>query len=257
MKILCLGDVVGKNGCETVFGKLPNLRKQYDVDIVIANGENSAEGNGILPGSAERLFSGGVDIITGGNHTFRRREIYDLLETNEYLLRPANFPERAIGHGCCVYDMGRIRVGVINLIGCVYLDAYDNPFDAADRVIEDMIKDGVKIIIVDFHAEATGEKRALAYHLDGRASVLFGTHTHVQTNDDCILPNGTGYISDLGMCGPKNSVLGIKPEIAVEKMRTKMPIRFENAEGESVINGCLFEVDENSGKTLRTEKINL
>lgn len=257
MKILCLGDVVGKNGCEAVFNSLPRLRRQYDADLVIANGENSAEGNGILPGSAERLFSCGVDIITGGNHTFRRREIYDMLENSEYLLRPANFPTRALGHGSCVYDMGRLRVGVINLIGCVYLEAYDSPFDTADRIVEQMRTDGVKIIVVDFHAEATGEKGALGYHLDGRVSAVFGTHTHVQTNDECILPLGTGYISDLGMCGPKYSVLGVKPEIAVEKMRTKMPIRFENAEGESVINGCLFDIDEKSGKTLQIEKIRL
>lgn len=257
MIIICLGDVVGKNGCEAVFDTLPNLRRQYGADLVIANGENSAEGNGISPGSAERLFSCGVDIITGGNHTFRRREIYDMLESSEYLLRPANFPKQAIGHGSCVYDMGRRRVGVINLIGCVYLEAYDSPFDTADRIVEQMRDSGINIILVDYHAEATGEKGALGYYLDGRVSAVFGTHTHVQTNDDCILPNGTGYISDLGMCGPKNSVLGIKPEIAVEKMRTKMPIRFENAEGDSVINGCVFEIDDKIGKTLRIEKIRL
>ena len=257
MIIICLGDVVGKNGCEAVFDTLPNLRRQYGADLVIANGENSAEVNGILPGSAERLFSCGVDIITGGNHTFRRREIYDMLESSEYLLRPANFPKQAIGHGSCVYDMGRRRVGVINLIGCVYLEAYDSPFDTADRIVEQMRDSGINIILVDYHAEATGEKGALGYYLDGRVSAVFGTHTHVQTNDDCILPNGTGYISDLGMCGPKNSVLGIKPEIAVEKMRTKMPIRFENAEGDSVINGCVFEIDDKIGKTLRIEKIRL
>lgn len=255
MNVICLGDVVGKNGCEAVFNTLPKLRQQYNADLVIANGENSAEGNGILPGSAEQLFSCGVDIITGGNHTFRRREIYDMLDISEFMLRPANYPSKAVGHGSCIYDMGRRRIGVVNLIGCVYMEPIDSPFDVADRIIEQMKADSINIIFVDFHAEATGEKGALGYYLDGRVSAVFGTHTHVQTNDECILPKGTGYISDLGMCGPKNSVLGVKPEIVVEKMRTKMPVRFENGEGKSVINGCVFTIDDKSGKTVKIEKI--
>ena len=257
MKILCLGDVVGKYGCEAVRNELPVLKQKYNIDLVIINGENSAEGNGILPGSAEHLFTSGADVITGGNHSFRRREIYDRLDNDLFLLRPANFPDYAVGHGSCICDLGKNIVGVINLMGVVYLEPLESPFDVADREIERLKNLGANIIIVDIHAEATGEKKSLAHYLDGRVSAVFGTHTHVQTNDDQILPNGTGYISDIGMCGPYNSVLGINPAIAIEKMRTKMPIRFENAVGDCIICGCIFEVDEKSGKTIFTEKINI
>lgn len=255
MRILALGDVVGKNGCEAIRTALPKLRKEKNIDMVIVNGENSADGNGILPASAEHLFTSGADVITGGNHTFRRRELYDMLNDCECLLRPANYPNSAVGHGECIYDLGRHIVGVINLIGCVYMESMKSPFDEADEAIKRLKNKGADIIMVDFHAEATSEKRALGYYLDGRVSAVFGTHTHVQTNDDCILPQGTGYITDLGMCGPNESVLGVKPEIIIEKMRTKMPIRFENAGGESVINGCIFNINDSTLHTDSTEKI--
>ncbi|MGN0557260.1 MAG: TIGR00282 family metallophosphoesterase [Acutalibacteraceae bacterium] len=257
MKILCLGDVVGSVGCEAVRRVLPGIKQQYNIALTVANGENSAEGNGILPQSAEHLFASGVDVITGGNHTFRRREIYDSLESSPFLLRPANYPAAALGKGVCTVDMGRVRVGVVNLMGNVYMEPTDSPFDAADRAIAALKSDGIRIILVDFHAEATGEKGALGYYLDGRVSALFGTHTHIQTNDERILPQGTGFISDLGMCGPLESVLGVKPELAVQKMRVKMPVRFENAAGDAVVCGCIFDVDERSGRTLAAEKIRI
>lgn len=257
MNLLCLGDVVGKNGCNALRSILPKLRAENDIDLCVANGENSAEGNGVLPNSAEHLFTSGVDIITGGNHSYRRREIYDMMDSCDYLLRPANMPLGAVGHGSCVYDMGRNIVGVINLSGCVYMEPADNPFDTADREIKRLSERGANIIIVDIHAEATAEKQVLARYLDSRVSVVFGTHTHTQTNDLQILPGGTGFITDLGMCGPKNSVLGVKPELAIEKMRLRMPVRFENAEGESVICGAIFTLNDKTHACVDTKLIKI
>lgn len=214
MNILAIGDVVGSIGCKFLRAHLPQLKKVKGVDLVIANGENSADGNGITPTSARFLFDSGVDVITAGNHTFRRKESYELFDSCETLLRPANFPSLAPGRGFCVVDMGRIQVGVLNLMGVVYMESMDSPFDVADRILAEGVP---KITLVDMHAEATGEKRSLAYYLDGRVSAVFGTHTHVQTADEGILDNGTGYISDLGMTGPKRSVLGVKPELVIQK----------------------------------------
>lgn len=251
MNILALGDVVGGIGCRFLRAHLPALKKIRGIDVVIANGENSADGNGLTPTSAQFLFDSGVDIITSGNHSFRRKESYPFYDSCETLLRPANFPSAAPGRGVCIYDMGRIQIGVINLMGTVYMEAMDSPFDLADKLLKDM----PKVTLIDFHAEATGEKKALAYYLDGRVSAVFGTHTHVQTADEQILENGTGYISDLGMCGPNRSILGVKPELVVEKMRTKMPVRFDNADGDCHMDGALFQIDPKSGKTITIERI--
>lgn len=252
MNILAIGDVVGSVGCKFLRAHLPQLKKIKGVDLVIANGENSADGNGITPVSARYLFDSGVDVITAGNHTFRRKESYELFDDCETLLRPANFPASAPGRGFCVVDMGRIQVGVINLMGVVYMESMDSPFDVADRILAQGVP---KITLVDFHAEATGEKGSLAYYLDGRVSAIFGTHTHVQTADECILDGGTGYISDLGMTGPKRSVLGVKPELVIQKMRTKMPVRFDLADGPCVMGCVLFSIDEKSGKTTSIERL--
>lgn len=254
MNILAIGDVVGSIGCNFLRSHLPAIKKMKAVDLVIANGENSANGNGLTPTSAQFLFDSGVDVITAGNHSFRRKESYDLYDSCETLVRPANFPFSAPGHGFCVVDMGRIQVGVINLMGVVYLESMESPFDCVDRILAQGMP---KITLVDFHAEATGEKRALGYYLDGRVSAVFGTHTHVQTADECILPKGTGYLTDLGMTGPINSVLGVKPEIIIQKMRTKMPARFDIAEGDCRIDGALFTVDEATGRTLEVERLTI
>jgi metallophosphoesterase (TIGR00282 family) len=195
-----------------------------------------------------------VDVITTGNHCFRRKESYELYDSSESLLRPANFPSSVPGKGLCVVDMGRIQVGVINLMGVVYMESMDSPFDVADKLLTGGIP---KITLVDFHAEATGEKRSLAYYLDGRVSAIFGTHTHVQTADECVLPNGTGYISDLGMTGPVNSVLGVKPELVIQKMRTKMPVRFDLAEGTCRMECVIFQIDEKTGKTVSVERLQI
>lgn len=254
MKILAIGDVVSKQGCEYLRNNIFALKREYAADVVIINGENSAIGNGILPQSADYIFNCGADVITLGNHALRRKEIYDYLEENEFILRPANFHKSAPGKGAVILDKGADRVAVINLQGVVYLDSIENPFDAIDREVEYVKNEGANIIIVDFHAEASSEKRAMGFYLDGRISALFGTHTHVQTSDEQILPNGTGYITDLGMTGPYYSVLGVEPERAIEKMRTNLPVRFTNPDGPCVLEGCFFEIDGKSGKTVKIER---
>ncbi len=252
MNILALGDVVGSIGCRFLRKHLHAIKELKGIDLVIANGENSADGNGLTPTSARYLFDSGVDVVTSGNHSFRRRESYEMYDSCPALLRPANFPSAAPGKGFEVIDLGRIQIGVLNLIGVVYMESMESPFDTADRILSAGVP---KITLVDFHAEATGEKRSLAYYLDGRVSAVFGTHTHVQTADEMILPGGTGYLSDLGMTGPIQSVLGVKPELVIRKMRTKMPVRFDLASGDCHLDGAVFSIDEKSGKTTSIERI--
>ncbi len=256
MKILCIGDVVGSHGCEFLREKLPMLKKQYEIDFTIVNGENSAEGNGILPSSAEHIFTSGADVITGGNHTLRRAEIYDMLEENDRLLRPANMPDALPGKGIAICDLGYTTIAVINLIGTVYMESMDNPFLKMDSLINEAKEMGAKIIIVDFHAEATSEKRAMGFYADGRVTALFGTHTHIQTNDAQLLPEGTAYITDIGFVGVKHSILGVDKDIAIKKMKDKLPVRFKNASGEAMLSGVIIETDR-SGKALGITPINI
>ena len=257
MKILAIGDVCGSLGCEAVRKWLPALKKEKKIDFTVINGENSADGNGITPESAEMLFACGADVITGGNHSMRRKSAYSMLDENDCVLRPANLAGDAAGKGYCLADLGYTTVAVINLLGRVYLDrvAASNPFIAADELIQKAWADGAKIIIVDFHAEATSEKRAIGFYLDGKISALFGTHTHVQTADSQILKNGTGYITDLGMTGPADSCLGVKTEIIIDRLKNGGAARFEQADGRKMLNGCIFEIDRASGKTVGTERI--
>lgn len=258
MNILAVGDVVGSIGCEYLRSVLPSLKKLKKIDMVIVNGENSADGNGITPSSAEYIFDSGADVITTGNHSFRRREAFDYYDNTEFLLRPANFPEGTTpGRGLCIFDMGRLSVAVINIMGTAYMEPLDCPFKTVDRLLKEADRLGAKIKIIDFHAEATGEKRAMGYYVDGRASAVYGTHTHVLTADDTVLPNGTGYITDAGMTGPVNSVLGVKPEIIIEKLKTKLPQRFEIAKGDCKLNGIIFEIDEKTGKTISVERVEI
>lgn len=256
VNILCIGDVVGSMGCEFLRDHLPALKKMKQVDLVIANGENSADGNGITPASAQHLFTSGVDVITGGNHSFRRRETYPFYDSCEVLLRPANFPrDTTPGQGVCVVDLGRVRVAVVNLMGTVYLESLKSPFEALDKILK--TPDFPKLCVVDFHAEATGEKRAMGFFADGRITALFGTHTHVQTADEGLLPKGTGYISDAGMTGVIHSVLGVKPEIIVQKLVTKMPARFDYAKGPCHMDCVLFTADEKTGLCTDVQRISL
>lgn len=256
MKILTIGDVVSSFGCEYLRQELPKLKRELDADAVIVNGENSAVGNGITPKSADFLLDSGVDVITLGNHSLRRREIYDYLddETNP-IVRPANYHKSAPGRGYFIIDKGSFRIAVINLQGMIYLDPIENPFSVIDGIIDEIKDMGIKVIIVDFHAEATSEKRAMGFYLDGRVSALFGTHTHIQTSDNQILPQGTGYITDLGMTGTYYSVLGVDPECIINKLKTNLPVKFENNNGPCVLEGCLFEIDNETGKTVNTALI--
>lgn len=255
MKILAIGDVVSSQGCEYLMKTLPALKREFGIDLTIVNGENSATGNGMHPKSADFLLNCGADVITGGNHTLKRREIYEYLDSSKPVIRPANLYRTAPGRGYEIIDMLKYKVGIINLIGVVYMDNNENPFDCAQRLVKELKEKGCKIIIVDFHAEATGEKRALGYFLDGEVSAVFGTHTHVQTADEQILPNSTGYITDIGMTGPVHSVLGVKVELAIEKTKTNLPVRFETPDGECRLEGCIFEIDEKTGKTINITRI--
>lgn len=255
LKILTIGDVVSKQGCDYLREKLPNLKRELSVDIVIANGENSAIGNGILPQSAESILDSGVDVITLGNHSLKRREIYDYLEADNPIIRPANYHKSAPGRGYMIIDKGYCQIGIINLQGIVYLDAIENPFSVIDDIIDKLKAENVKIIIIDLHAEATSEKRAMGFYLDGKVSAIFGTHTHTQTSDNQILPNGTGYITDVGMTGPYYSVLGVNPDCVIEKLKTGLPVRFKNDDGPCVLEGCLFDIDNKTGKCISTTLI--
>lgn len=256
MIVLCIGDVVGSIGCQTVRKHLPLYKKSNGVDLVICNGENSADGNGITPSSARYLFDSGVDVITLGNHAFRRKEFYEMLEEHPYIIRPANFPEGSTpGSGICQVDLGKNIVSVINIMGNSFMD---NNLDCAFKTADEMLKKAEgNIKIVDFHAEATGEKRAMGFYLDGKVSAVFGTHTHVQTADNQVLENGTGYITDIGMTGTVNSVLGVKPELIIKKLKTKIPVRFELAEGECKFEAVVFEIDEKTGKCTDCQRVSL
>lgn len=253
MNILCIGDVVGSVGCAYLQKVLPGLKRELAVDVCIVNGENSADGNGVLPTSVKALFEAGADVITGGNHSFRRWEIQDYLEEQPMLLRPANLPTGTPGLGMTTVDRGRYQVTVINLLGTVYMESLENPFDALDRLLAEA--GNPRFCVVDMHAEATAEKKSVAFYADGRISALFGTHTHVATADEQILPDGTGYITDVGMTGPVVSCLGIKPELTVQKMRTKLPVRFAVAEGACAVEGVLFTVDDKTGRTVSVRRI--
>ncbi len=256
MRILCIGDVVGSVGCRFLRQKLPALKRVKGVDLVICNGENSADGNGLTPASAQYLFDSGVDAITLGNHAFRRREAFETMDANPFIARPANFPDGAApGRGVIRIDMGRRIVTVINLMGNMYLESgLDCAFDVIDRALTEAAG---KIILVDFHAEATSEKRAMGYYLDGRVSAVFGTHTHVQTSDAQVLPKGTGYITDVGMTGTIHSVLGVKTDIIIQKFKTKLPARFDLADGDCRLEGVLFDVDDNTGKCKNAESLRI
>ena len=256
MRILCIGDVVGTAGCKFLRSRLPAFKKLHNIDLVICNGENSADGNGINPRSADYLFSSGVDVITLGNHSFRRPEVYGYLDDHPNIIRPANFPSGTTpGVGVCTVDMGYTTVAVINLMGQEGIaDHLDNPFSCIDQLLKDI---DAKITLVDFHAEATSEKRAMGFWLDGRVSAVFGTHTHVMTADAEVLPKGTGYITDLGMTGTIDSVLGVKKEIIINRFLTKLPGRFEYADGACKMNCTLFDIDRSSGRCQSVESFEL
>ncbi|MBE6632000.1 MAG: YmdB family metallophosphoesterase [Ruminococcaceae bacterium] len=254
LKILTIGDIVGPEATDYLCSKLWKLREETEADLVVANGENASAGNGIDPASADSLFKAGVDVITGGNHSWQKKAIYSYIENCSSLLRPANYPGRDPGNGHVIKEAKGYRILVMNIMGTVFMEPLANPFDTADRILAEE-KGKYDIAVLDIHAEATSEKIALANYLDGRVNLVFGTHTHVPTADLKILKGGTGYVTDLGMCGPRDSVLGIRPEIIIERFRTKMPGRFDLAQGELETGAALFTLDPSSGRTLNIERI--
>lgn len=255
MKLLFIGDIVGKDGCEFFAEKIYGIKKEYGIDVTVVNGENSAQGNGITKFSADFLFSNGVDVITTGNHSFKRREACDMYDEKAFLLRPANYPDGCIGKGYCILDYGSVRIAVVNLMGVVYMEPIDNPFTVMDGILEELKAEGIKNIFVDFHAEATAEKKAMGHYLTGKVTGIFGTHTHVQTSDEIILGGHTAYITDAGMTGAELSVLGVDKDIAVEKMRSHFPVKFRESEEPPFLNGVVTEFDEKLGKSTKITRL--
>ncbi len=251
INVLFIGDIVGSNGCDFAEKTVGKLRAQKKLDLVIANGENSADGNGITKASMEHIFRF-ADVITTGNHCFRRKEFTEYYDIKENLLRPANYPEGVVGKGVVTVDMGRYSFAVINLMGTAFMEALNNPYECIDRLLADI---DTKNILVDFHAEATSEKKAMGFYLSGKVSAVIGTHTHVQTADEAILDGHTAYITDVGMCGAELSVLGVKKELAIEKQRTKCPVRFTESDEAPFFNGVLMQIDEKCGKACGIERL--
>lgn len=259
MRVLFLGDIVGKVGRKAVRAALPKLVETHQPDFVIANAENAAGGTGCTPQVAEELLGLGIDALTLGNHAFQKREISPYLEAHENVLRPANFPPGTPGPEFAVLSkpsrhkpQSALRLGLVNLCGRVFMADFDDPFRTADRILEEL---GGVPILFDFHAEATSEKAAFAWYVDGRACAVIGTHTHVQTADERILPGGTAFISDAGMCGPYNSVIGVEKDIILRRFLTLMPEKFEVAAGPGVICGVVVDVQDETGNATRIERV--
>ena len=255
MKILFIGDIVGEPGRRAVAELLPGIKKANGVEFVIGNAENVAGGSGITPSLADELFASGLDVITSGDHVWKRKEIIERIDSDSRILRPANYPAGAPGFGSTVVKSeSGVEVGIINLIGRVFMQALECPFRTAKEEI-DKIKNKARIIIVDMHAEATSEKIALGWYLDGQVSAIIGTHTHVQTADEKILPGGTAFLCDAGMTGPLDGVIGRKKEQILARFLTQMPMKFEMAEGDIQLQGAVIDIDEKTGKANSIKRI--
>ena len=256
MKILTIGDVVGRRAIEYLSGKLRKTAASLGADLVVCNGENASEIHGLALRDAEALLDCGVDLITLGNHAFGSRDIYGYLDDNtNRVIRPANYPAACPGVGYTTLEVSGLRILCMNLSGTAFMDPLDNPFTVADRIL-DREKGDYDMALLDFHAEATSEKLAMGYHLDGRVNIVFGTHTHVPTADTRVLPKGTGYVTDLGMTGPVNGILGTDAEAVLTKMRTHMPVRFTVADGEIQAQGVLFTLEDREPyRCLKAERV--
>jgi metallophosphoesterase (TIGR00282 family) len=255
LKILFIGDVVGRAGRLALAARLGRLVDVHNVDLVVANGENAAAGFGLTLDVANELFDLGIDVITSGNHIWDKKDILSYLDRPVPLLRPANYPPGTPGRGMGVFSTSAgVRVGILNLEGRVFMNNLECPFRTADLLLEEL-RLQTPVILVDFHAEATSEKAAMGCYLDGRVSVLVGTHTHVQTADERILPGGTAYITDAGMTGSRDAVIGIRKELAIERFLTQLPVRFEVAKKEPFISGVLFTIAEETGKAIAVQRI--
>lgn len=254
MKILVVGDVCGRPGRAAFAKYAVQLKREKQIDLIIVNGENSAGGKGITRSSLDALYHGGADIVTSGNHVWDKKEVLDFIDREPFLIRPANYPEDAPGKGYCIYPFRALNIAVINLAGRAFMPVMDCPFQKIDAVLKE-IKNQADLIFLDFHAETTSEKMAMGWYLDGRVHGVFGTHTHIQTADDRILPKGTAYITDLGMVGPWNSVLGVQTDRILEKFMTCRPVRFDLAEGPNVFSAVLLEIDEKEKQVRSIERI--
>jgi len=255
MKILFIGDIVGSPGREAVKQLLPGLKKEFNLDFVIANAENAAGGSGITPKIAEELFNSGVNVLTSGDHIWKKREIFEIIDQEERILRPLNFPTGVSGRGYGLFKTeSGLKIGVANVNGRVFMEALECPFRTTRQAIEALAKE-TKVIIVDIHAEATSEKAALGWYLDGKASCVLGTHTHIQTADEKILPDGCAYITDVGMTGPLDSVIGRRIEDVLERFITGVPTRFEVATDNVQLQGAVVEIDNDTGKAKSITRI--
>jgi metallophosphoesterase (TIGR00282 family) len=251
MRCLVIGDIIGKPGRLAIGHALPDLRAELDLDMVIANGENVAAGAGLTPSLAEELLSSGIDVLTSGNHIWDKREIYDYLDTDRPVLRPANYPDGVPGRGWLIHHLADGEpVAVINLMGQVFMNQLDSPFTLADALLDGAAEPLPALRFVDFHCEITSEKNAMGWHLDGRVTAVVGTHTHVPTADARVLPEGTAYISDVGMTGPRDSVIGFRLDTVLPRFLRHLPTRFEVAEGPVSLNAALIEADRETGKAL-------
>ena len=256
MKILAVGDLIGSAGIRKLKSVLPELRKKEGIDFVIVNGENSAEGMGMTEKNFKEILEEKVDVITMGNHTWGKKDIFKFID-HPKLIRPANYTKGVVGKGYNIYSCKDKKIAVINLIGRVDMNVLsDNPFVISKEIVESIQKD-VDIIVIDFHAEATAEKIALGYLLDGKVTAIYGTHTHVQTADEMILEKGTAYITDIGMTGPKKSVIGMDVSASIKRFETTLPERYKIATGECIFNGVIFEVNDKTNKVINIKRVKI
>ena len=255
MNVLVIGDISGKPGRKLIKEVMPKIKENRQIHFTIANGENAAGGVGITREIANELFYHGIDILTMGNHTWDNKDIFNFIDREERILRPLNYPEGTPGSGSIIVELpNNLKIGIINLLGRVFLANVECPFRTIEQEVARLRKE-TPIIFVDFHAEVTSEKVALGWYLDGKVTGVVGTHTHIQTADERILPEGTAYITDLGMTGSRNSVLGVKTELVIRKFLTQLPVRFEVAKGDEVLCGVIIQVDENTGRAISIERV--
>lgn len=255
MNILAVGDIVGAAGIKELQKRLQKVKQEYKVDFTIVNGENAAEGMGITEKNFKDILSAGADCVTMGNHTWGKKEIFKFID-HPKLIRPINYPKEVCGKGYYIYPCKNKKIAVINAIGRAEINVMtDNPFEVTKQIVE-KIKNEVDIILLDFHAEATAEKKAMGYYLDGEITAMFGTHTHVQTADEQILEKGTGFITDIGMTGPKNSVIGMDKEVALKRFVTSLPEKYRIASGETIFNSVLFQINEDTNRVEQIARVN-
>lgn len=251
-----VGDVVGRTGRYFFMEQTPELKQARKIDLVVVNGENAAHGKGLTPNVYDELIRGGADVVTSGNHIWDNSNVLKIIDTEPFLLRPANYPEDAPGKGFCIIPVGKKKVGVVNMSGRTFMSPMDCPFRLGDKILN-FLKKNCDVILIDFHAEATSEKIAFANYVDGRATAVVGTHTHVQTADEQILPKGTAYITDLGMVGAANSILGMAIEPVIARFTTGRPSKFEVAEGAAIYCAVLIETNDKTNKVVKIERIQI